>query len=508
MIFNYDLIMEQETNHYYNCLKGAVPLIGFGLAGFMVSCQPEGQQQKQRPNILFIVTDDQAAWTVSYDSDLNAHTPNLDKLAESGVFFTNCFSNSANCSPSRAALITGRYPSEVGVTDLFGRVEVDGLPLEFTTFPDMFKTAGYNTAFIGKWHLGERENQRHYWPTNRGYDKFTGFSLHGAMSKSPTLRVDGEWHHFEGEYTSDLLTDIAMDYIDEFIAGPDGKPFLLSLHYWAPHANQGFPEGFEMPERGRSWLPLRDEDLAYWDTLTVRFPHPDFPNLDSVLLDRYIREYHSSVHSVDRNLGRLMKYLDENSLMDNTIIIYTADDGYMSGHNGLWHKGRGWWITNDQRDPYGIYEGWRRLNLYDNTLKVPFIIKWPGIVEESVVIDEVVRHTDIFPTLLEMAYIEKPADLLLRGKSLVPLIKREDIIWDNDLYAEFSDLRSYRTTDWKIVKDFSGSIPHELFDLRNDPEERQNLYYSDRSDVIVIREKLERMLIEKMASINDPLLDQ
>jgi choline-sulfatase len=500
--------METGGNQFNYCLKGAVPFIGIGLATFIVSCQPVDQQQKSGPNILFIVTDDQGPWTISFQSDLNAHTPNLDKLAESGAVFTNCFSNSANCSPSRATLITGRYPSETGVTDLFGRVGVDGLPVEFTTFPDMFKAAGYNTAFIGKWHLGEGENQRHYWPTNRGYEKFTGFSLHGAMSKSPTLRVDGEWHHFEGEYTSDLLTDIAMDYMDEFIAAPGEKPFLLSLHYWAPHANTGFPEGFEIPERGRSWLPLRNEDMAYWDTLTVRFPHPDFPNLDSVLLDRYIREYNASVHSVDRNFERLMEYLEASSIMDNTIIIFTSDHGYMSGHNGLWHKGRGWWMTKDQRDPYGIYEGWRRENLYDNTLKVPFIIKWPGVINEHIVIDEIVSFVDVFPTLLEMADIEKPEDLLLRGNSIVPLVTKEDISWENDLYAEFSDLRTYRTTDWKIVKDFSDNgIPHELYDLRNDPEERQNLYYTDRSDVIVIREKLERMLIEKMGSINDPLLD-
>ena len=165
-------------------------------------------------------------------------------------------------------------------------------------------------------------------------------------------------------------------------------------------------------------------------------------------------------------------------------------------------------MTKDQRDPYGIYEGWRRENLYDNTLKVPFIIKWPGAINEPIVIDEVISFVDIFPTLLEMADIEKPENLLLRGNSIVPLIKKGDINWDNDLYAEFSDLRTYRTTEWKIVKDFSENAIHELYDLHNDPEERQNLYNSNRSDVIVIREQLERMLTEKMTSINDPLLDK
>ncbi len=500
--------MNKNNKRFKISWTGASSFLGLGLASCMVSCQGIDNQENERPNILFIVTDDQGPWTFSFQSDLNAHTPNLDKLAGSGAVFTNCFSNSANCSPSRAALISGRYPSETGVTDLFARTEVEGLPVEFTTFPDVLKANGYNTAFIGKWHLGENEHQKHFWPTRRGYDKFTGFSLHGAMSKSPTLRVDEEWHHFEGEYTSDLLTDIAMDYMDEFITGSGDVPFLLSLHYWAPHANTGFPEGFKMPERGRSWLPLKDEDMAYWDTLSVRFPHPDFPNLDSVLLDRYIREYNASVHSVDRNLERLMEYLEANSLIDNTIIIFTSDHGYMSGHNGLWHKGRGWWMTKDQRDPYGIYEGWRRENLYDNTLKVPFIIKWPGAINEPIVIDEVISFVDIFPTLLEMADIEKPENLLLRGNSIVPLIKKGDINWDNDLYAEFSDLRTYRTTEWKIVKDFSENAIHELYDLHNDPEERQNLYNSNRSDVIVIREQLERMLTEKMTSINDPLLDK
>ncbi len=463
-----------------------------------------GDDIRSKPNIIFIMADDMGAWALGTDKNaINAFTPNLDKLSNSGIILNNCFSNGANCSPSRASLITGRFPSETGVTDVI-HSDKGGLSLDLKTFPQILKSEGYNTALVGKWHLGEYMDD--YLPLHRGYDKFTGFPHGGRQSYSPEIMIENEWHTANGKYTTDLLTDYAMSYIHEFNPNKTGKPFLLSLHYWAPHANTSFPAGMEPKHGGRSWLPLKSEDTVHWDTLSVQFPDPDFPNLNSDLLTRMIKEYHSSVHSVDRNVGRLMDFLKENVLLDNTFIVFTSDHGYMSGHNGLWHKGRGWWMTIDGKDPNGIY-GDKRHNLYDNSIRVPCIIYWTEVLKQSSEINETVSFIDWFPTLLSLAGIKNKEDLILRGRNILPLLEGEALEWNNDLYAEFINLRSYRTTDWKLVMDFSDNPIHELYDLNNDKNEQYNLYKSERDDLVEIKEELEQKLIAKMKEINDPLLN-
>ncbi len=474
------------------------------LGTLFTNCSFENEVSKNKPNIIFIMADDMGAWSLGADkSAINAFTPNLDKLANSGIIFNNCFSNGANCSPSRASLITGRFPSETGVTDVINS-DKGGLSLELKTFPQLLKAEGYNTALVGKWHLGEYMDE--YLPLNRGYLRFTGFPHGGCQSYSPEIMIENEWHTAHGKYTTDLLTDYAMSYIQEFSPKKTGKPFLLSLHYWAPHANTSFPDGMEPEHGGRSWLPLKSEDTAHWDTLSVQFPDPDFPNLDSVRLTRMIKEYHSSVHAVDRNIGRLLIFLKENSLLDNTVIIFTSDHGYMSGHNGLWHKGRGWWMTVDGIDTNGLY-GDKRYNLYDNTTRVPCIIYWPKVIKQSSEIDETVSFVDWFPTLLSIAGIKDLEDLNLRGRNILPLLKKETLDWNNDLYTEFINLRSYRTPNWKLVLDFSLNPIHELYDLENDKNERYNLYNSKRDDIAEIKQDLQQKLIAKMKEINDPLLN-
>lgn len=449
------------------------------------------------------MADDMGAWALSAESDLNAYTPHLDRLAAHGIVFTQFFSNSANCSPSRACLITGRYPSEAGITDVLGRADVEGLPTDMITFPEALSAEGYHTAFIGKWHLGE--HRKEFWPDNRGYQKFAGFSEKGAQSLSPTIMVDGQWQTFEGSYTSDLFADFAINYIEEMHPSETGNPFLLSLHFYAPHANTGFPEGMEPQHGGRSWLPLKKEDTLPWDTLNVRFPDPDFPNLDTLTLDRMIREYHASVHSVDRNVGRVMDYLGNHGLLDNTVVIFTSDHGYMSGHNGLWHKGRGWWMTFDKKDPAGTY-GSRRINVYDHSLRTPCIVHWPKGLPSPARIHEPLSFVDWFPTLMEMTGSEAPSKWQLRGKSFYPRMKGKDMSADSEVYAEFTHLRTIRTEHWKLVLDFSANGLHELYQIAEDPEEQQNLFASDLEEHQFIKRNLRKRIIEKMKLIEDPLL--
>lgn len=506
-----DIIIRETALNW----KSKIPFLSLSLISFLFSCKQEGRIHSEKPNILFIVTDDQGPWTISAQSHANAFTPNLDELASKGVLFTRAYSVSAVCSPSRASLISGLYPTETGVGDWL--VGSNGIDSSLILWPEMLSDAGYQTAMVGKWHIGHAEE--HYHPTHNGFQRFSGWPGGSGKSKDPVVMVEGMETMFEGEYTPDVLTDLTINYIREF----KSNPWVISLNYWAPHANTRFPEGFRPAGRGRSWLPMKEEDLEYWQNIDVVFPDPDFPDLDVELLDRMTREYHSSVHSVDRNIGRLMKYLEELDMIENTIVIFTSDHGFNMGHNGIWHKGNGRWLTKDERDPAGIYvypdslyrkyailDG--RPNLYDNSLRVPMIIRWPGQTQEGAFIDEIVTHLDLYPTLLEMAGIKKPDDLLLRGSSLAPLLKGSDIDWDNTFFAQLtlpktnSLLRSIQTKEWKYVHDFADSTKYEFYNMADDPRENNNLI--DNADPFLIgrRESMRNRLLSRLWEINDPVL--
>ncbi|MBD3378507.1 sulfatase-like hydrolase/transferase [candidate division KSB1 bacterium] len=472
--------------------------IAQGAAGLgLLSCQKSAQT---KPNILFIVTDDQGPWTLSAEGYPNTHTPEIDKIVKQGAILKNAFTVGAVCSPSRAALISSRYPSELGINNFINTERKIGLDPKVVTWPEVLQSHGYQTALVGKWHLGESHAK--YLPTNHGYDRFSGF-LHGGMtSKSPRVQVEGEWKVFDGEYTPDVLTDLAIDYIKEF----KQKPFALSLHYWAPHANSREKVSEFYPDmEDRSWLPLKEEDLSYWQDHEIRFPDPDFPNLDEKRLTRMMREYYASVHSVDRNVGRIMRFLDEQDLADNTIVLFTSDHGYMMGHHGLWHKGNGRWVTKGEKDPYGIYEG-NRKNLYDLSIRVPFVVRWPGKIPAGLEVDENISFLDWYPTILAMAGTKQPSGVKIHGKNALPLLQGKDMEWNNDLYAEYLSLRTFRTPDWKIVIDFEDETKNELYHLAEDPGETENLFGSDRPDAVKKKAELKAQLLAKMKEIDDPLL--
>lgn len=458
-----------------------------------------------QPNIIFIVADDMAHWTLSHKGSPNSDTPELDKIAKQGALLNNCFSSSAVCCPSRASLISGRYPSEAGLTDLIGLVDSEGLDLTVKTLPEVLKSNGYSTIMVGKWHLGEKEE---YLPNQRGYDTFTGFPVGGMQSLSPKILVEGKWQVAEGEYTPDLLADYSMKYIKEYDPAITGKPFFLSLHFWAPHANVSFPEGMEPKYNGRSWLPMKNEDMEKWDDMVIKLPEPDFPNLDVPKTIRMVKEYHSSVHSVDRNVGRLMEFIKQLGIEENTIVIFTSDHGYMLGQHGLWHKGNGRWLTIDEKDPKGVY-GNVRLNLYEHSMHVPCMIRYPKLIKPNTIINNLISDVDFFPTILEMTRINKPKDLLLRGKNFYPLLLGNRMKnTREEHFAQYGKLRAYRANDWKLIVDFSDFQRHELYNLKEDKEEHINLFYSSDKNGIKKKEESEKLLLQRMKEINDPLLNE
>lgn len=465
----------------------------------------ESHAQLNRPNILFIYTDDQAFWTLGVSGNDQAFSANLDKLAEQGAFFENAFVTTPVCSPSRVSLMTGQYASEYGILDFIpqpGHTLYDlsmpiGLDPESLTFPEVLSAEGYHTGLIGKWHLGdwtESGSDKMYHPTNHGYEYFMGLTGGGESPENPNLEEDGSVKEMEG-LTVDILTDRAVSFLEKHKLGP----FFLSLHYRSPHGK---------------WLPVAKEDWQPYEHLEMKVPHPDYPDLDTEKVKSKMKEYMASVSGVDRNVGRLMAKLKELGLEKNTIVIFTSDHGYSMGHNGIEHKGNGYWITKTVHPATENLAKNSRPNLYDQSLRVPVIIRWLGVIKPGTRIIETFTNLDWYPTVLDMTNTDVPSHKILRGRSIVPILKRQPIAnWDNDLYAEYSMMnystalmRAYRTDQWKLVKDFHDPSRDELYYLKGDAEERNNLIHNNSPETQQIISELTNKILQKMKEIKDPLL--
>lgn len=444
------------------------------------------------PNILFILTDDQAAWAVGASGNPDAYTPNIDRLYREGAVLTNAFVTTPVCSPSRAGLLAGRYGTEVGITDWINprggefqrKEDTVGLDPESPTWVRRLRDAGYRIALIGKWHLGTLDR---FDPSHFGYESFSGFRAGGASPENPELEVDGETKIVPG-LTVDIFTDYAIDFLRERDAA---KPFLLSLHFRSPHA---------------PWLPGAPEDLAPYDGKPLAVPEPDFPDLDTQKVEHDMREYLSSVTGVDRNIGRVLAALDELGLAQNTVVIFTSDHGYNVGHHGLLHKGNGGWMTNATRDiPFNDPRKVRP-NMFDTSLRVPCVVRWPGVIESGSRVERVVTNLDWYQTLLAIAGLPPETDPRVHGRNFVPLLRGESTHWDDTFYGEYSihhytqaDLRMLRTPEWKLVRDLRNPGHDEFYHLTTDPNEIRNLI--DDPQFAKQLKRLDRELKARMRTI-------
>lgn len=449
--------------------------------------------EQRLPNILFVYTDDQAAWAVGtaiekgwFDDVPAAKTPNIDRLAREGATFANFFCTTPVCSPARATQMTGRYASEFGIRDFIVQpghklydtnppVALD--PKTSITFAEVLKQKGYTTGLVGKWHLGDwtAKGKQQFHPTNHGFDYFMGLTGGGTRPNNPELEENGKVRKFKG-LTTDILTDRAL----KFIKRSKDKPFLLCLHTRAPHS---------------AWLPVAPEDWAPYEKLDPTIPNPDYPDLNIKRMKRQMREYLASTSGVDRNLGRVLALLDQLEIADNTIVIFSSDHGYNMGHNGIWHKGNGIWATKSP--PSGVRNGTRvisskyRPNLYDHSLRVPMIIRWPGVIEKGTVIKQTASSLDFFPTILAMAEAKSSTKKPLPGRNLFPLLQgKTPANWNQDLFAEYhmihyteANLRCYRTPKYKLIRDSHNKGCDEFYDLANDPSESVNLINDQRPEI-------------------------
>lgn len=425
-----------------------------------------------RFNIISIVTDDQSHWSIGAYGNRESRTPNMDRLARDGALFTNAFATTPVCSPSRVGFMTGLYGTQAGVTEWISPREGNeglGMTVAAPTWPQILQQNGWRTALFGKWHLGNRPQ---FHPTRRGYDYFYGFLDGGNQPVDPTLEVDGRNVKLQGPLP-DLLTSDAL----RFISANSDRPFAVSLHYRAPHLPYG---------------PVPEVDSAHFKNLDPTIPQ--LKGLDVAQVKQWYRDYYASVHSVDRNIGRLLDELERLGIADRTIVLFTSDHGYNIGQHLIHTKGNGYWIAGGVAGP-------KRPNMFDTSLRIPLIVKWPGVTRPGTVIPEMVTNLDTFASVLGMLRIESNASQ--NGRDFSSLLRGEKPDWRDTLFGQYdlhngglAFMRMIRTGDWKLVRHYHSDQMDELYDLKNDPDETHNVW--DLPAYADVRAALTQQLVQEM----------
>ena len=466
--------------------KGCAARAGWWLAVLAVSISLDlAAAETPRLNLVSIVTDDQAACSIGAFGNRESRTPNMDRLAREGARFLNAFAGTPVCSPSRATFLTGRYGTQLGVTDWITPKQAKaglGLPPESVTWPKVLQQHGYRTGLIGKWHLGE---QPQFHPTRLGFDYFMGAAGGSFKPKDPELEVNGQTTKMEG-FGADILTDAALRFIETNRAGP----FALLIHFREPH----------MP-----YDPVPDADSAPFKDLDPTVPPSLGTNTPQV--KQWTRLYYGAVHSVDRNLGRLLARLEELRLSDNTIVMFTSDHGYMIGHHGLHTKGNGYRIERTR----GSTPRQTRPNMFKESIRIPLLVRWPGVTKPGLEIPQPVSNLDTYTTVLSMLGARAPADWKQEGVDLSPLLRGKRFTPHAEIYGQYDlqndavdFMRMIRTDEWKLVRHYFSEGADELYHLRDDPGETRNLF-NDPGHART-QAGLQKKLLRWQRSIDDPIL--
>lgn len=402
------------------------------------------QKAGDRPNVVIFMTDDHGAWATGAYGCASMHTPNIDKLAATGVRFTNAFACTPVCSPSRMTYMTGALPSAHHVQDWlipedsFGpssRRWLDG----FRTFTEVLAENGYVGGMCGKWHMGDDDKAQagfRYWATIPGG---------GGPYTDPEFVHNGKKETIKG-FKTDIQTDFALDFLDKH----HKSPFFLYVPFYAPHT----------PFNAQ---PERDKSLHADSTFPCFPDEPKHPR-QVAGLGRFHGSrdaklaYSALVSGVDHNVGRVLKRLEELGVRDNTVVIFMADQGWSSGHHGVWGKGNG-------TVPF---------NMYDTAIRVPLIWNHPTKLNGGRSIDAMVSSYDFHPTILDYLGLADKPDKRRVGRSYAPFLRGQKPAWRDRLFFEYAYVRAIRTQNLKYIERTEG-YGSELFDIEADPGEKRNV---------------------------------
>lgn len=424
-----------------------------------------------KPNIVLVLVDDMG-WSdvvCNYDNGY-FETPHIDQLASEGMRFTNGYAACAVCSPTRAAILTGRYPARIGITDWIRPTNSTTQPTGYDwvgntskevlcpknhsfmdpsdiTIAEVLKAEGYTTCHVGKWHLGGTS----FYPTAQGFD----YNIGGTSAGQPPTYFDPYNiatlpDRQTGEYLTDRESDEAVTFMQDAVNA--GTPFFLYMSHYAVH----------------SPIQAKQDLIDYYNAKTKP------SNLSTSAT------YAAMVHSVDEAVGNIISKLDQLGVRDNTVVIFTSDNGGESSYN--------------DNAPLRAGKGYP----YEGGIREPWIVRWPNVAAPSSLCHEPISSVDVMPTVCEIVGVREPAGREIDGESIVPLLKqqgtlnRESLFWHFPHYRYSQELpySIIRSGDWKLIKRYAGSNKFELFNLKNDPYEQTDLSETRTDKVRELNEKL------------------
>jgi arylsulfatase A-like enzyme len=448
----------------------------FGDRAVAVAAEPA-----KRPNVVLILTDNQGPWTLGCYGNPDIRTPRIDQLASEGMLFRRCYSSNAVCSPTRATWLTGLLPSQHGVHSYLAAGAPQTGPraystiAEFRSLPEILAESGYACGLSGKWHLGSNAT-----PQEGFTDWVTMPAGHTTTFYDAQVIDDGEVRR-EPEYLTDFWTDRGV----EFIERRKDQPFFLYLAYNGPY---GLGESLSRPSRNRHAAYYADKEMKSFPREAA---HPwlkanrkALNNVDAM------RRYAAEVSGVDDGVGRILDALKKHGLEENTIVVFTADQGLACGQNGFW----------------GMGDHTRPLTAYDWTMHVPLIYRHPGRIAAGSESELLLSNYDFLPTLLDhLGLVDKtPEEPPLAGHSYAKALAGKPLEWNDVMFFEYENTRAIRTSTWKYISRFPEG-PEELYDLSADPSERRNL--AEASEQLETKNKLRSKLKEFFEGYADPRFD-
>jgi N-acetylglucosamine-6-sulfatase len=483
------------------------------------------KQEAQKPNILVIMSDDHSSNAISaYGSRLNSvmSTPNLDRIANEGMLLENCFSTNSICTPSRASLLTGQYSNVNKVRTL-----KDHLDTKQKHLAHQLKEQGYETAIFGKWHLHSEPQGFDQWQVlpSQGLYFDPEFKTKGFDDKTPY--ASRAMKKIKG-YVTDVITDLSLNWLK---TRKQDKPFMLMVHQKAPHAlweyhpkYEHLYDGVTIPEpkslledkshraqetivKENSLVRLAKRmsgqirissvhDYDEWPTGKLDVAGMSNEEMIKATYQKYLKDYLRVIASVDENVGRILNYLDETGQAENTIVIYTSDQGMFLGEHQYLDKR---WI-------------------FEESIRMPFLIRWPSQLQAGKKIKELIANVDFAPTILDMVGAKQPGSM--QGHSFLPVLKGNTTNWQNSIYYRYWMHRDMipahfgiRTEKYKLIFYYglnldTNSFGHansnpawELYDLEKDPLEMNNVFNDPAYEQI--KQDLKKKLDQKRAEVGD-----